>query len=163
MIGRDRSLRDNRFVHWYLTSSSTSIELTMAQTYADLKVRLLQVRKLPAIRDEEQQSFIDRCGLAPHQLLVTDVLTQPLSPDVLDGVDAVLIGGAGAYSVTQTYDWTPDLIALVQTIRDRSIPLFGSCWGHQFIARALGGTVIPRCGPKRNGLPQHHTHGYRHH
>ncbi|MDX1439037.1 MAG: type 1 glutamine amidotransferase, partial [Rubricoccaceae bacterium] len=25
---------------------------------------------------------------------------------------------------------------------DRRLPLFGSCWGHQFIARAFGGTVI---------------------
>jgi GMP synthase (glutamine-hydrolysing) len=57
-------------------------------------------------------------------------------------MDAVMIGGAGAYSVTHTYGWTQDLIDLVVEIRDRKIPLFGSCWGHQFIARALGGTVI---------------------
>lgn len=36
----------------------------------------------------------------------------------------------------------PYLLQLVQRANDLSFPTFGSCWGHQLIARALGGTVI---------------------
>jgi GMP synthase (glutamine-hydrolysing) len=44
--------------------------------------------------------------------------------------------------VTETYDWTQSLIDLVLETAERNVPLFGSCWGHQFIARAFGGSVI---------------------
>ena len=43
-----------------------------------------------------------------------------------------MIGGAGAYSVTDTFAWTESLIALCQLCAERRLPLFGSCWGHQF-------------------------------
>jgi GMP synthase (glutamine-hydrolysing) len=53
-----------------------------------------------------------------------------------------MIGGAGAFSVTKTYDWTHHLVDLCQACADMQLPLFGSCWGHQFVARAFGGEVI---------------------
>jgi GMP synthase (glutamine-hydrolysing) len=59
----------------------------------------------------------------------------------LEGADAVLIGGAGAFSAAEDYEWTAPLLDLVRRIVDRGLPLFGSCWGHQVIARALGGRV----------------------
>lgn len=114
----------------------------MAPTYDSLRVRLIQVRERPAVIREEYYTFLERCVLRPDQLITTNVLSENLTDDLLDDVDAVMIGGAGAYSVTHTYGWTDDLIGLVQGCYDRSLPLFGSCWGHQFIARAFGGTVI---------------------
>lgn len=114
----------------------------MAPRFEDLRVRLLQVRERPAVIAEEQASFRARTGLRPDQLVVTNVLMETLEPALLDDVDAVMIGGAGAYSVTQTYVWTDALAELCRACADRAVPLFGSCWGHQFIARAFGGTVI---------------------
>lgn len=114
----------------------------MASSYDTLRIRLIQVRERPAVISEEQYTFLERCAIRPDQLVVTNALADPLTEDVLDGVDAVMIGGAGAYSVTNTYPWTAALIALVRACYDRRLPLFGSCWGHQFIARAFGGTVI---------------------
>ncbi len=114
----------------------------MAPSYDQLRVRLIQIRERPAVLREEQDTFRERCRLRPDQLAVTNALTDPLDDGVLEGVDAVMIGGAGAYSVTHTYPWTADLIALVTSCYDRHLPLFGSCWGHQFIARAFGGTVV---------------------
>jgi len=114
----------------------------MAPTFDSLRVLLLQVRDRPAVAAEEQASFRERAGLRADQLLATSVLSAPLSSDLLEDVDAVLIGGAGAYSVTQTYPWTSSLVALCHTCAERALPLFGSCWGHQFIARAFGGEVV---------------------
>ena len=106
------------------------------------KIRLFQIRKDPEMIVAEQQTFIERCKIEPEQLFSTNVVTDPLSVSLLDGMNAVFIGGAGAFSVTKDYSWTRDLIELVNKIYDRNIPLMGCCWGHQFIARALGGTVI---------------------
>jgi GMP synthase (glutamine-hydrolysing) len=114
----------------------------MAPSYDQLRVRLIQVRERPAVIREEQETFVERCALRPDQFVVTNALTDRLNDALLDGVDAVMIGGAGAYSVTHTYPWTASLVRVVQTCYDRRLPLFGSCWGHQFVARALGGTVI---------------------
>ena len=114
----------------------------MAPSFDTLRVRLIQIRERPAVVEEEQASFAERCGLPRDAFVVTNALRDPLTPDLLDNVDAVMIGGAGAYSVTETYPWTQGLIDLCLACAERQTPLFGSCWGHQFIARAFGGTVI---------------------
>jgi len=114
----------------------------VAPSFDDLRVRLIQIRLEPHVEQEEQETFLKRTELRRSQLLVTNAIRDPLTHDVLEGVDAVLIGGAGAFSVTKTYMWTQDLIDLVHEISDRDLPLFGCCWGHQFIARAFGGEVV---------------------
>ena len=114
----------------------------MAPDLSRVRVRLIQIRDREAVRREEQDSFRARTGLARHQLAVTSALTDALTPSLLDDVDAVMIGGAGAYSVTETFGWTQALVDLCLACGDREVPLFGSCWGHQFVARAFGGTVI---------------------
>ena len=114
----------------------------MAPRFDRLRVRLIQIREKPDVLAEEQNSFRERTGLAEDQLLVTSALRDPLTASLLDGADAMMIGGAGAYSVTQTYGWTQSLIDLCHACADRELPLFGSCWGHQFVARAFGGEVI---------------------
>lgn len=114
----------------------------MAPDLDRARVRLIQIRERPAVIAEEQASFRARTGLRSDQLLVTDALRDDLSPALLSDVDAVMIGGAGAYSVVDTFVWTQGLADLCQACADRAVPLFGSCWGHQFVARAFGGEVI---------------------
>jgi GMP synthase (glutamine-hydrolysing) len=93
--------------------------------------------------EQEQRCFAERCRLPRDRFRTLNVVRgdRP-SRAHLEGVDAVLIGGAGAYSAVEDYDWTPALLDFVRRIVDRGLPLFGSCWGHQVIARALGGRVI---------------------
>ena len=114
----------------------------MAPDLAHVRVRLVQIRDKPAVLAEERASFAARCGIDADQIVAANALTDEVTPELADGVDAVMIGGAGAYSVTQTYDWTPALAGLCYACADRAVPLFGSCWGHQFVARAFGGEVI---------------------
>ncbi|WP_412063046.1 type 1 glutamine amidotransferase [Rubrivirga sp. IMCC45206] len=114
----------------------------MAPSLDRVRVRLVQIRTRPGVLAEERASFQKRTGLAADRFLASSALDEPITTDWLDGVDAVMIGGAGAYSVTETYDWTPALIDLCHACADRQLPLFGSCWGHQFVARAFGGEVV---------------------
>lgn len=111
-------------------------------TTQSLRVFLLQARNTSKMERQEQQCFLERCRLRPEQLRSVNVAREPLTKGLLDGADAFLIGGAGEYSATQDYPWTPALFDLVHDAAARGIPTFGSCWGHQILARALGGRVI---------------------
>ena len=107
-----------------------------------LRLRLVQIRERTDVLAEERASFAARCGVAVEQVLTLNALREPLTVAALDGVDALLIGGAGAYSTVDTFAWTPALAGLCQTAAERTVPTFGACWGHQFLARAFGGTVV---------------------
>ena len=62
-------------------------------------------------------------------------------PDSLDGFDAVFIGGSKFSSIDDD-QWILDLIELVVDAYERDVALLGVCFGHQLIARALGGEVV---------------------
>lgn len=114
----------------------------MKSRIEDLRVLLVQARDEAWIERQELECFAERTRLAPDQFVPVSVLRDPLHPDLLRGADAVFIGGSGAYSVPDEYPWMPALLDFVRLLVESGMPTFGSCWGHQLIARALGGTVI---------------------
>ncbi|MDP2087708.1 MAG: type 1 glutamine amidotransferase [Gemmobacter sp.] len=61
-------------------------------------------------------------------------------PDRLDGVDGWIISGSPA-SANDPDPWVDRLLALIRDLAGQGAPLFGACFGHQAIARALGGKV----------------------
>ena len=82
-------------------------------------------------------------------------LLQPLRPDwefvtvpVMDGVfpkspdefDGYVITGSPV-SVNDGLLWIAELFSLIRTLEEKRIPTFGACFGHQAIAKALGGKV----------------------
>lgn len=72
-------------------------------------------------------------------------------PDTLQGVDGWIISGSPA-SVNDPDPWVDRLMGLIRDIAGQGVPLFGACFGHQAIARALGGTVARNPGPFVLGL-----------
>lgn len=61
-------------------------------------------------------------------------------PEALTGIDGILISGSPA-SVNDPDPWVERLMQVIREAVAEEIPVFGACFGHQAIARALGGTV----------------------
>jgi GMP synthase (glutamine-hydrolysing) len=113
--------------------------------HASLSILLLQARKGQDMELQEQDCFLERCHLERSQLHSLNLARTDSLPDVTElfnGYDAFFIGGAGEYSAVEEYDWMPFALDTVRVAYDLNLPIFGSCWGHQLIARALGGKVI---------------------
>jgi len=122
--------------------------------FSEVRALLLQVRNTEDIEAQEQECFLERTTLHTGQLDAINLARVPLvdriGGDTLERTCArlfetyhvIFIGGAGEYSAVEDYEWMPDALGLLQRAADRSFPVFGSCWGHQLIARALGGHVI---------------------
>lgn len=115
----------------------------MATPRTRLRLVLFQVRSHRTSLLQEQSAFIERCGVARSQFSFINVVDRP---DVgwrdVEDAHAVLIGGAGAYSVTRRHPFTGPLTDLVLELIERDRPVFGACWGHQFLVMATGGSVI---------------------
>jgi GMP synthase (glutamine-hydrolysing) len=108
-----------------------------------LRLIVLQVRDDPEVERQERECFVELSGLEPDQFDWWNVVERPaISHRDVEGFDAVVIGGAGAHSVTESYPFTAPLGRLVERLAGDRRPLFGSCWGHQFVAQTLGGEVV---------------------
>lgn len=108
-----------------------------------LRVLLVQIRADAFSATHERQCVLDMSGLDLTQLDSVDVIkSDGVDPARYDRADAVIIGGSGSHSVVNDDSFTDWLMADVRRLADQGKPMLGSCWGHQFIARALGGTVI---------------------
>lgn len=66
-------------------------------------------------------------------------------PASLDGIDGLIITGSPA-SVHDDGPWVAQLMSLIRRIRAEDRPVFGTCFGYQAIAMALGGTVSSNPG-----------------
>ena len=61
-------------------------------------------------------------------------------PDPVSAYDGYIITGS-TESANGAASWLPPLFELVRELDQSRVPLFGSCFGHQAIAKALGGVV----------------------
>jgi GMP synthase (glutamine-hydrolysing) len=115
----------------------------MGTPRTQLRLVLIQVRNEFLPIKQEQRCFIERCRVARHQFEFINIAENPqIRWSQVDNAHAVLIGGAGAFSVTKEHAFTRPLREVVQRLIDEDRPVFGSCWGHQFLADLGGGTVI---------------------
>ena len=115
----------------------------MATPRTRLRLALLQLRKDGVPLRQEQSCFLERCRVARHQVTFINLADQPqVRWHHVDGAHAVLIGGAGDYSVTEEHPFTEPLRQLTLRLIEEGRPVFGSCWGHQFLAQISGGEVV---------------------
>jgi GMP synthase (glutamine-hydrolysing) len=110
-----------------------------------LKILLPQMRNDDSTRQEEFDEFVRYSRLEPEQFKVIDTFVTPeFEPSIVDGFDALFLGGSSDVSVIQ-----PDLYPFIEPIKrllvyclEHTIPVFASCLGFQAAVEALGGKVI---------------------
>lgn len=111
--------------------------------HAELRILLVQIRESDEVARHEMNSLMDVTGLPESSIWTWNVVSEgELKWERVAAADGVIIGGAGVHSATHDDDFTGGLIDTVRRLADDRKPTFGSCFGHQFIARALGGEVI---------------------
>lgn len=104
---------------------------------------LLQVRnENDPMRPQEVRCFADALGVPTEHIRPFNLLGPQPTDDDLASAPVVLIGGSGQYSATDDDDWLPPILDTLRRIVARQQPTFASCWGHQALARALGGRVV---------------------
>lgn len=109
----------------------------------DKKVLLLQARNWgdPMI-EHEIHCFRERIP-DEYELACYNIVNGPWDESVLDEFHAVMVGGSGEYGAAFNDNaWFQPSLAFLRTVVDRGLPLFCSCWGHEALAVALGGTVV---------------------
>ena len=108
-----------------------------------LRLVLLQIRDHRESLMQERRAFIERCLVDVDRFDFINLVDRPhLRWTDVEHAHAVLIGGAGGYSVTEEHPFSPFLREVFFRLLDEARPVFGSCWGHQFMATAGGGSVI---------------------
>ena len=113
----------------------------------DLKILLLQIRDDAIVRKEELESFAKYSKLELEQFTVLNVFDTPnFNEDVLDGYDALYVGGASEANVLepQRYKFVNDCISLINHAGESGVPTFASCFGFQLAVLAFGGTILSK-------------------
>jgi GMP synthase (glutamine-hydrolysing) len=118
-----------------------------------MKILLLHARDPddPSLT-HEYECFVARSGEPADSFVQLNLTTHtPLGPELFDGVDCVMVGGSGAYSLTKGgADWFEPMLELMREIVARRVPLFASCFGFQALVVAMGGEL--RADPERAEL-----------
>ncbi len=109
-----------------------------------LRYRLLQARTADdPVRHEERAAFADRLGVSLEQIHTWDLLEGATSFEgVTDGMDAILVGGSGAFGIHDPEPWLAPFIDTLGALAAANFPTFASCFGFQGLVVALGGEVI---------------------
>lgn len=104
---------------------------------------LLQVRDELRAEEQERLCFLEAAELRPEQLTCQNLVLEPRLPwDRVREFDAVMVGGAGAHTVTCSYPFSEVLRETLLRLVNEGRPLFASCYGHHALVDALGGRVV---------------------
>ena len=85
-------------------------------------------------------------GVRPGWQVTAFDLPKGQFPEDIQGFDGFLIGGSPS-SVHDEDAWIERLFTVIRVAFAAGKPLAGACFGHQAIAKALGGVVGPNPGP----------------
>tara|TARA_B100000214_G_scaffold244184_1_gene179061 strand:+ start:256 stop:984 length:729 start_codon:yes stop_codon:yes gene_type:complete len=113
----------------------------------DLRILLLQIRDDANVRKEELESFAKYSELDVAQIDVLNVFDTPkFSTDVLNGYNALYVGGASEANVLEPnkYEFVDYCIQLIRYAGDVGLPTFASCFGFQLAVLAFDGTILSK-------------------
>lgn len=94
------------------------------------------------VRGEERLAFAQRLQVDVQDVLQFDILTDDLDPAILQDVDALLVGGAGEFSVVDPVEPVRRFISFLSRVAEDGPPMFASCFGFQALVVGLGGEVV---------------------
>lgn len=106
-----------------------------------IKVLLFQLREDQEEKRVEFEAFARAARLRPEQIASFDVMRRIPDASALAGIHAIFIGGS-KYSVFEQVPNLAALIGVLKAAREKTTPIFGSCFGAQLLAHAFGGEVI---------------------
>lgn len=107
------------------------------------RVLLIQVRDADDPMREQEIGCFARClNLSSSQLQVFDLTAGRPLTSAVSQTDLALIGGSGNYSVATGGPWWRTASDSLIELCESRVPVFGSCWGFQALARAMGGVVV---------------------
>ncbi|MEE2756361.1 MAG: type 1 glutamine amidotransferase [Myxococcota bacterium] len=109
------------------------------------RVLLIQVRAPDdPMLDHEVACVSMRFGDRQIELARRNALVDVANANWLDGVDGVVIGGSGDFSVhhPKSQPWVTPLRLVLDGILNNDIPCFAICFGHQLLGQHLGRPVI---------------------
>ena len=115
-----------------------------------IRLLLLQPRNDADVMAKHEVDCIQRRFQdAAVQVVSHRVVDAPADVRWLDGIDGLLIGGSGDYSVhhPRSQRWVNPMRVVLDAALQRRIPGFGLCFGHQLLGLHLGSTVVtdPEC------------------
>jgi GMP synthase (glutamine-hydrolysing) len=105
-----------------------------------LKIVLFQLRDNEETKKIDYESYLRATGLGREQLRAVDVFAAPPDVSILNGADAIIIGGS-KWSVWEDVPNQPALIEVMKAAREKKTPMLGVCFGAQLIAHVFGGQV----------------------
>lgn len=108
-----------------------------------MNVMLLQARHPddPMMR-HEQECFAGASGLGRGGFNFVNLVERVPSWPELESHDALMVGGAGHYSVAEgNGEFFAETVVLLERVVEEGFPTFASCFGFQLLVHALGGRV----------------------
>ncbi len=80
----------------------------------------------------------------PVEICTRNVFSDTPELSWLDGVQGMVIGGSGAFSVhdSRSLGWVTELRHVLDRCLEAKIPSFGICFGHQLLGLHLGADVV---------------------
>lgn len=92
-------------------------------------------------RQIEIDSILAATGLTAGALKVVRPFQTAAATSLLDGIQGVIIGGAG-WAAFDDIPYYGDFLKTLTAARQRGLPIFGICFGAQTLAHLFGGAVV---------------------
>ncbi len=107
------------------------------------RVLLVHIREEDEMVRQERLCFSTATGYPDDAFVSKNVVKNDGSNVDFSDISSIIVGGSGAFSATKEHPFYPAINEILDVAMLRSMPVWGSCWGHQYIARYLGGEVKP--------------------